>query len=375
MEFDLLSYRFGALASLFPEAAASLTLPAKANLLSTFRQQQKQIQFSQGFERARRLIEKEARTSLDKHLVYYPGANARAEARFEPPDVVTVPPPFGKRRQRPASHLAAVFPRDRLTLQMGKSKIALRIRASVTACALEVTGGFPKLWWTFEAVPENPQEGVSLSLHHAVRLLKFARGLEDKLLSELKDVYFESLATVTDGDSEALKGELLDRLRIRCVDSNDEAVSALIEALRFRVKSAAELRESDGQSLKVAKRGLTSFETFINTTNDERASPIDPNGAEAETRLFGVEGITARNFDYAEHDVSIAAIAQTPVEPTPYDRLASVRERRLAERSEARLLEVSPARRLSAELANDAAQELDDYRHALRQSILAPVPA
>lgn len=373
MEFDLLTYRFGALATLFPEAAERLTVPSRSDLVRTFREQQGHIQVSAEFEAARRLIEDTARSTLDRGVRYSPGSNERAaQANPDLRDLVSIPPPFGIRRQRPSSHLAAVFPRDRLTLQLGRSRVALRIRASVTACALEVADGFPKLWWTFEAVPENPEQGNVLSLSNAARLLKFARSVEQELLDLLKKVYFDSLALATD-NAEKLDGELLDRLRIRCVETRDETVGALIDALQFRVKSPKELRGAEGPSLKQAKRGLVSFETFVNGTNEAVASAIDPDVAQAETRLFGVQGITARQV--VDRDVSIAAIAQIPVEPTPYDRLESVRERRLSRRSENNLLDVSPARRLSAELANDAAQELDDLRHSLSRRVLTPAPA
>jgi hypothetical protein len=371
MKFNLLSYRFGALASLYPHAAAQLTVPNKSNLLATFRRQQRELQDSDGLRKARNLIERLARQRLGEDLVYVPGNNAPPVEEPEPRSVRGLKPPFGKRRHRQAARFAAVFPRDRLTFQLSQSRLTLRVRAAVTACALEDARGFPKLWWTFEAIPANPENGDQLSLLQAVRLLRFARELEHDLLDLLKEAYFETLSKVT--DSEALRGELLDRLHVRCVDTEDEGVAELIEALRFRVSSPAELRKAEGQSLKTAKRALDSFDSFIRTTND--GSAIDPSLAETETRLPGVEGITARNVDLEARDVSIAAMARIQGEPTPYDGLPSIQQKRLDELNDDRSWHMSPARRLGAELANDAAQELDDLRHSLRQRALEPVPS
>lgn len=370
MKFDLLSYRFGALATLYPEAAKRLTLPAKSNLLAAFREQQREIQRSDRLVTARRLIHEVARKRLGDSVKFVPGNNQPPSEESAPRSVRGLSPPFGQRRPLPSSHLAAVFPRDHLTFQLSHAQLALRIRASVTACALEDPRGFPKLWWTFEAIPANPEKGDKLTLLQARSLLRFARELENDLLGHLNAAYFESLAKVT--NSEDLEGKLLDRLHIRCVDSADEGIAALIDALRFRVQSADELQHSEGQSLKVAKRALTTFNSFITHTNDDLA--IDPGSAEPETRLSGVEGVTARKVDRAKGDVAIVGIVQAPSEPTPYDHLSSVQKLRSGELTEERLRRLSPARRLSAELANDAAQQLDDLRHAKLMPALHAAP-
>jgi hypothetical protein len=242
---------------------------------------------------------------------------------------------------------------------------SIRVRASVTACALEVTDGFPKMWWTFEGVPAHPEKGHRLSQDDAERFLGFASRLEEQLLGHLETAYFDALGLVT---GLVVKGKLTpDRLRIRFADNNDQPTSALINALRFRNVTTEEIRNG-ADSLRTAAQGMLEFERFVCGTNAQVAPEIDPDEATAEVRVRGVEAVMAcrdvhERFEDSEKSLlSIAGVAQNPGSRTAYEHLTPVKALRLRQNTEKRIRESSPSRRLSAQLAGYAALTLDDRR-------------
>jgi hypothetical protein len=370
MFFDLVTYRFGALAELSVESEQKLkeNRPERDGLVEAFRKHRRQILDRPGFRAARALIAEAAGGTSH----YLPGSNERArqpEDDFSAAtDVFSMPPALGiarKRRPGEPSHLVGLLPNDQLLITLDGMPWSIRVRASVTACALEVTDGFPKMWWTFEGVPAHPEKGHRLSQEDAERFLGFASRLEEQLLGHLETAYFDALGLVT---GQTVKGKLTpDRLRIRFADNNDQATSALINALRFRNVTTEEIRNG-ADSLRTAAQGMLEFERFVCGTNAQVAPEIDPDEATAEVRVRGVEAVMAcrdvhERFEDSEKSLlSIAGVAQNPGSRSAYDHLTPVKALRLRQNTEKRIRESSPSRRLSAQLAGYAALTLDDRR-------------
>jgi len=357
VSFDLAIYRFGALAELTNGSNATLRRPVRTELEASFRELTKYIQIDKRYWEAKRAIEDAAKEITGDRVELLPIKDESDEDAFV--SVLNMPPSveLPSAEELESSQLVALLPSEQFDVKLGGTEWALRVRASVSACALETEHGLPKLWWTFEGIPKDPDPDHRPTEDETVSFLSFVRKMDtgdkkNSVLNLLGDAYFDALAKVTQTPKQLSYSLGEERIRIRYADNNDVEYAALIEALRFRGLTASQIEDAKGDSLKVAKRGLHDFEKFVLETNAPK-DQIDPRTADVEkdVRLPGVDAVSARCDCPETSSVSIAGIAQRPGSRTPYDHLTMVRQQRIAENRDTRIRARSAARQLSGHLA------------------------
>jgi hypothetical protein len=273
-----------------------------------------------------------------------------------------------------STHLVGALAPELMHVTVEGREWTMRVRASVTACALEVANGLPKIWWTFEGVPSDPDPDNRPSEKETTDFLSFARSLEKPALDHLASAYFGALRTVIKKKA-ALDHELGDdRIRIRFADNNSAAYEALIDAIRYRGLTASRILQEEPGRLENAKKGVREFEEFVNATNTKVEPGIDPDKAyvNSRIRLAGVDAVAARHECHKSQSVWIAGVAQRPGSRTALDHLDILREQRIAKNEDSRVRFFSAARRLTGHLAAIEAMRLEKKRKHPDQTI-API--
>jgi hypothetical protein len=356
MSFDLAIYRVGGLAEQNGDAPVVLKRHSAAEVEAKFTKQRDLMLEPGGwYDKAK------ARISAVADADFYP--RGEIPERDGAQTIIIMPPPLELLDEFDySSHLVGLLPSERLDVKVGKVTWDVRVRASFTACALEIEDGWPKLWWTFEGVPKDPDPECRPTEEETAAFLSFVHYLEQPALKYLTKAFSDALAEVT-GVGEKLSYRLADeRLRIRFADNNDVEYAALIDALKLRRLSPKTLKETTIGPLENARKGMADFERFVKKTNSPQDPPIDPNTAhlETEVKIDGVEAISARRDN--DNSTWIAGVAQRANSRTIYDHLAIVREQVLAENEADRVRSRSPARQLSGDLAGIEALKLEVRR-------------
>jgi hypothetical protein len=372
MSYDLAIYRVGAMTQLANGADGILRRPTGDNLEGEFAKQRDRIPAQPAYCKAMNFI-KDAANKFDGNADFLPRDDAPERDNqisiFSMPPALDLPPLEDLDH---SSHLVGLIPSERLALRIAETDWIVRIRASVTACALEVANGLPKLWWTFEAVPKNRNPDCRPSEEDTAAFLSFVRDLETPALEYLNAAYFGALKEIT-GVGTKLTSQLgNERLRIRFADNNDIQYAALIYALKFRKLTAMDIERAKPAQLQPARQGMLGFKKFVNDTNSP-TDPINPETAhlDREIKIAGVEAISARRDCPVSNSTWIAGVTQRPRVRTAYDHLYSVREQRVAEYDEWRVRAFSAARRFSGQLAAIEALKLEYKRRNIRSKVLA----
>ena len=279
MSYQLAIYRFGGLAALTRDADLALPRDKMKSLEACFLEQRDRTERRNEYKAALADILKGVRTEDPK-------------ARWAPLDeederrIFSMPPSidseFGDELDY-SSHLVGLLRSERMIARIGKTSWIIRIRASVTACALEVASGIPKLWWTFEGIPHDPNPDVRPSEKDTTLFLSIVRSLEESSLDHLAAAYFGALAEVTEVSH--IKSEYdvgPERLRIRFADNDDAAVTAFINALRFRELAPKYIKNATTDILSLARQGMREFTKFLKDTNTAEDPAIDPEAAEVD---------------------------------------------------------------------------------------------
>jgi hypothetical protein len=345
MAFDLTIYRVGALARQC--VSGPIRRPSGARLISAFRRQRDDIANSPHYIAAIAAIKETARQE-DGAADFTDRRALGGRILPDRIDVFSMPPDVDDHEDEESStHLVGLLPSERLTCTIGKMTWLIRVRASVTACALEGPKGFPKFWWTFEGVPANPDPDARPTERDAVRLLALSSRIEDKALKLLAKAYFETLSGIISTDPAAQELEA-ERVRLRFADHGGDEVAALIDVLRFWGVTTTEITSAKSGQLRFAREGLRDLQSFV---KDSVRSDTKPQAVQTEvsTKVIGVEAVYARQEN--AKGVTATGFAQKSAGPTPYDHLRQVRDQRLRENAEVNLRAVSPARRFSGRLA------------------------
>jgi hypothetical protein len=347
-----------------------LRRPKSHDLEGEFAKQRDRIPHQTAYSAAIKFI-KTAATKLDPHADFLPrdGASERDEqiSIFSMPPALDLPP---LEELDHSSHLVGLVPSEKLAMKTGSTQWIVRIRASATACALEVENGLPKLWWTFEAVPQNPDLDHRPSEKDTAIFLSFVRELETPALEYLNAAYFDALKEIT--GEKKLTSELgNERLHIRFADSNDPQYAALIDALKFRKLKAADIEHAEPPELQAARQGMLDFKKLVTDTNSPK-EPINPETAhvDREIKIAGVEAVSARRDCPVSNSTWIAGVTQRPKARTAYDHLDSVRGQRVAEYDEQRVRAFSAARRFTGQLAAIEALRLECKRRKIKSDAL-----
>ena len=372
MQYDLAICRFGGLANFRSpaEGQALAKLRPEATLEAIFAQQRAAITPLREYQDALLAIERSIGAKFEQ----------RPERQEADPDysIFSMPPavdiPFDDDGEQ-STHLVGLLPSEHARMMLGKREWSFRARASVTACALEVANGLPKVWWTFEGVPSDPAPDNRPTKDEVIEFLTFVRHLETPALDHLSAAYFRALNLVLNREFDFAPELGEDRVRIRFADNNGAAYEALIDALRYRGLDIPAIADSSLGRLDSAKKGVAEFRDFVHESNDpEERIGIDPDTAYVNKtiRITGVDAVVARHECPKSQSVWIAGIAQRPGSRTALDNLELVREQRIAENDDKHLRFFSAARRLTGHFAGIEALRLEQKRRHPDQTI-API--
>jgi hypothetical protein len=283
--------------------------------------------------------------------------------------ILTMPPPLELMKHYDhSSHLVGLLPSERLDVKVDGVEWIVRVRASFTACALEITDGWPKIWWTFEGIPKDQNPDNRPSEQSAAKFLCLMQSLQQPALDYLTNAYAAALTEVT-GLGDHIRFALSpERLSIRFADNNSVEYGALVDALTFRGLNPKDLRKAPENIFKVAKAGLADFAGFVNNSNPSKGR-INPETAhiETEVKIPGVDAVTARHECPKSGSTWIAGVAHRANARTVYDGLKIVREQLFAENAANRIRSLSPARQLTSDLAGIEALKLEDRLRDVRQ--------
>jgi hypothetical protein len=384
----LVIYRFGMLAELAKDADAALTRPKGQALIAGFHAHRKAILARREYKAAIACIRQRA-TELfgdaaykNKELLEDVAANDLLEGQAHElgRDVFLMPPQLSKREREaigPSIHLVGILPAERMQCTIDKTRWAIRIRASVTACALEMANTYPKLWWTFEAVPVHPEKDDQLSERGVREFFAYISDIEPTITESLSDAYFAALGEIVNMDKTPPHTLGSERLRLSFADSNATSISELIDALHNHSLTANDIKASRSKILAPAKEGIEVYERFLRAANAAFVPPVLPEFAtsdlgDLDVDLQGVEAVASRAHDDSLEATAIAGIAQRPSLITPWDEYGSNKRLTMAENVEPSVRNRSASRRVTRELAGREAIKLELRRRAVRRTGIAP---
>lgn len=245
----------------------------------------------------------------------------KAGSREGAQTIFTMPPPLELTSHYDhSSHLVGLLPSERLDVKVDGVEWIVRVRASFTACALEIIDGWPKIWFTFEGIPKDQDPDNRPSEQSTARFLCLMQSLERPALDYLTNAYAAALTEVTGLGNHIRFALGKERLSIRFADNNSVEYGALVDALKFGGLTPKDLRKASENIFGVAKAGLNDFEGFVNHSNPSKGR-INPETAhiETEVKLPGVDGVTARHECPKSNSTWIAGVAHRANARTVYD--------------------------------------------------------
>ncbi|MFI5023232.1 MAG: hypothetical protein ACHQRJ_16500 [Alphaproteobacteria bacterium] len=268
----------------------------------------------------------------------------------------------------PSEHIVGLFPSRMFTLDTGGLKWLLRVRPSVTACALERPDGLSKLWWSFEGIAADPQRDRRPSESEAVAFLAATSAMAEVSLLSLRDTYRYGLEGVTGGSKAAL--DLLpQRIKINLADNNGSPFAALIDAMNLRGASFSEAKDASKFDKEVVG-GAEEVSQFVHHVTDRRA----PDESIAlNTDLPRMKAVIYKFQDEKassdEKEIVLAGLARSAGMRAGYEARGEFRRIEYEPRN---LRTMSAARPLSARLAMKHALVLDSE---LSSKVAKAVPA
>lgn len=272
-------------------------------------------------------------------------------------DVLTVAEDELGKNEAPAPFVA-LFPSRRLSTEVGGIPWIVRARATVTACALQPSGGYTKLWWTFEGIPKDPDPDRRATDCQAAALIAMTKRMEAEAIPLLHKAYRDTLPARAARNGDFPLHE--ERIHVSMSDNDSREVGALIDALAVGKLQPTEIRSARTASLAPAKAAMIEFDHFVEQVTDLEAAP--PNDAvKVADDAPGIRGIVFRHED-ARRGPVLAGIARRLGARTGYSLLS--RDLKRNAKAEPYLRAISAARPLSARLANKEARAIDRVGHA-----------
>lgn len=303
--------------------------------------------------------------ALKEFVLKAQGGNARVaepeidifkEARGDAADIKGVSAHLLKNADAPTTNrLVGRFQSRRFHFRTKSMKWDLRIRPSITACAVERMDGIAKLWWAFEGVPANSGAAARPTENEAVEFIKATNAIGEVALPLLRKAYVASLEAVTHRSTSKLRP--IDRhIRVSIADNNGLPFAKLVDALFLKGASFADVRK--GRYDADAAKGAAELVTFIEKTSGRTP---DDSSIEINTALPGMAAVYCK-LDWPSTTADgkrtlVAGLANSASMISA--EVPSTEEWRMAENKPEVLRSVSAARPVSAVLANEGAKILD----------------
>lgn len=347
MAYDLTINRFGALAG--PHVKRAQSERHCDNKIIQLFQQQLQMMLDRGLvEKCHsRILEVVRAKSFLKDT---------ADFAVPPIEVSTMPMDEGEKIAK-APTLIGLLPPKRMIFEDEGMEWILRVRPSVTACALQEKGGLSKLWWTFEGIPATDDPAVRPTEKQVSSFVGWTEKLEQKAMEPLYTLYRDTLRNVSEVPPKEFElGK--ERVQISMSDNDDRKVGSLLDALYLDGWEFEQIRDQDGKTPSLANQGLREFESLVSkiTEYDPEASG---NSVATVEKMPGYRALYYRH-NHKEEDAlqTVVAGLARRAENRPARHFLSPGRQRL-EKSEDILRERSAARRISAMLCQNEARTLE----------------
>jgi hypothetical protein len=249
--------------------------------------------------------------------------------------------------------LVGLFKSKRFLIHLGDMIWETRVRASVTACALERPGGLAKLWWTFEGVPADSGAAKRPTEKDSVAFIEATKYLADDVMPLLRTAYaagYENVMGEGPGQVNCDTGSI----RVSLADNDSRPFAKLVDAMNLRRAKFTDVRDGHfGEEAAACAKELLKF------IADVSKKEPDPNMIELETSQPGAtaiyystpvadDGLTTRVVVGLASSIDMLA-------PNP---TGSIEWQRINKRPSL-LRSVSAARPLSAKIANEQAMRLE----------------
>ncbi len=248
--------------------------------------------------------------------------------------------------------LLALMPSRRMRCSVKGINWIVRTRATVTACALQMNGGFTKLWWTFEGIPADPKPERRPTELQATAFLKMTNQMAEEARPLLHLAYRDALARVGHKQEFPLLNK---QIRVSMSDNDDRELGVLFDAMSFSKLQPSEIRANRSAEIAPARRAMLEFDDFVRKLTGIKVNPPDK-AVHLADDVPGMRGIVYSKDD-ARRGPCVAGVARR-LGSRSGDWFLSP-ELQMETKKESYLRAVSAARPLSAKLAHDKARELD----------------
>jgi len=265
-------------------------------------------------------------------------------------------------RRRRTDRLVGLFRSRRFRLKTERMIWDLRIRPSVTACALKGRG-YTKLWWTFDGVPADAASEHRPSERDSVDFIRATSALAEVALPKLRDAYRDAL----EGDAASNAGhkypelKFVDRnVRVSLADNNGLPFAKLVDAMSLRGADFADVLAGkyDDDSQKGAQELLQFIEDTSGHIPDARAVVLTP-GDPSSAAIYCTIEVKDKSADGKITHV-VAGLANSI--DLLSSGLADSEDLRSINNRPALLRSLSAARPVSAMLANNSALQIEPPR-------------
>lgn len=254
----------------------------------------------------------------------------------------------------PGEHLVGLFRSHSFRLETPRMVWMLRVKPSITACALARVDGLAKLWLSFEGVSANPESRYRPMSADAGDFVEKTTEIAHAALGSLRDAYHGALNAAVPERARPCMNFVDRRVRVSFADNNGFDFASLVDAMH--IENAPFADALDGSFGSAAQDGAREVDDFVRRATGQ-LSPAADVQLDAATPGKAVVVCEAKNSltidDVVTRETVVAGLGSSlnmyPVPPGPSPIWNGA----------AYLRDISAARPLSARFANDKAIELD----------------
>ncbi len=296
-----------------------------------------------------KLFESKRRTELDVEIFRERKSSADTEET----------PPSPRDEDVPSNRLVGLFKSRRFEFETKTMMWDLRVRPSVTACALQRPNGLAKLWWTFEGVPLDAGAQTRPTEKQAVEFIDTTNKLAHVAMPMLRKAYRKALEAVSKRKNRRLRfvPDLNEQIRVSLADNDGLPFARLVDAMFLKGASFRDIRNGD-YGAETAE-GAREVLKFIKDTSGQ--TPSD-DAIQLSAEIPGIAAVYSKverePANSTDQKVTVVSGLASSVDMIMSDIPSDEKWRRITNKPEL-LRTISAARPLSAKLANEGALELD----------------
>lgn len=296
-------------------------------------------------------FESKRRTELDVEIFRERKSSADSEEEF------TGPP--AEEDDGPSNRLVGLFKSRRFEFKTTTMVWDLRVRPSLTACALQRPDGLAKLWWTFEGVPLDAGARKRPTEEHAVEFIEATSKLAHVALPVLRKAYRKALQGVSKRKNRHLKEvqDLTEEIRVSLADNNGLPFARLVDAMHLKGASFKDIL--NGAYGTETAKGAHEVREFITATSGQAP---DDDAIRLSAEIPGIAAVysTMEKSPAGKTDQKVTVVSglASSVDMITGEIPSNEQWRRINNKPDL-VRTISAARPLSAKLANEGALRLD----------------